>query len=46
MISNEEMIIFIKQIKLLINEYNKCQDLKIKEQIYEEIIVLSDLIDT
>jgi len=46
MISNEEMIIFIKQIKLLISEYNKCHDLKIKEQIYEEIIVLSDLIDT
>ncbi|WP_169908080.1 hypothetical protein [Metabacillus halosaccharovorans] len=46
MISNEEMIIFMKQIKLLINEYNKCYDVKIKEQIYEEIIVLSDLIDT
>ncbi len=46
MISNEEMILFMKQINLLINEYNKCHDLQIKEQIYEEIIVLSDLIDT
>lgn len=46
MISNEEMIIFIKQIKLLINEYNKCHDLQLKEQIYEEIVILSQLIDT
>lgn len=46
MISNEELIIFMKQINLLINEYNKCHDHQIKEQIYEEIIVLSDLIDT
>lgn len=46
MISNEELIIFMKQINLLISEYNKCHDYQIKEQIYEEIIFLSDLIDT
>ncbi len=46
MISNEELILFMKQINLLITEYKNCQDQQMKEQIYEEIIVLSDLIDT
>lgn len=44
MITNEEMIIFIKEIFLLINEYNRCNDEFIKSKISDEISFLSEII--
>lgn len=44
MISSEEMTIFIKEIYLLIIQYNRCDSPEIKKQINEEILILSDLI--
>ena len=44
MISSEEMITFIREIYLLINEYNRCDDLKIKNLINDDILFLSNII--
>ncbi|WP_157801040.1 hypothetical protein [Bacillus solitudinis] len=44
MISNEEMILFIKEIYLLTNEYEKCDEAVIKEQIYNDILFFSKII--
>lgn len=44
MISSNEMVTFIREIYLLINEYNRCTDNEIKEYIMLEITTLSDII--
>ncbi|MCM3714867.1 hypothetical protein [Halalkalibacter oceani] len=45
MISNEEMIIFIKEFYLLLNEYQKCEDEALKKQIHNDILFLSEIIE-
>lgn len=44
MIPSNEMTIFIKEIYLLIIQYNRCDSDDIKKQIYVEIMILSDVI--
>ncbi len=44
MISNEEMVIFIKEINLLINDYNRCDDILVKKQIYDDILLLNKVL--
>ncbi|MBO1515586.1 hypothetical protein [Metabacillus bambusae] len=44
MISNEEMTMFIKEIYLLIIQYNRCDSADIKNQINNEILILSEVI--
>ncbi len=44
MISEEEMSLFVREIYLLINEYQKCPDKSLKEKIYDEIQDLSKII--
>lgn len=45
MISNEEMIIFIKEFYLLLNEYQNCEDDDLKKQIKNDILFLSEIIE-
>jgi hypothetical protein len=44
MISNEEMIMFMKEINLLIKEYKRCDDEYIKRKINDDIFFLSEII--
>lgn len=44
MIKSEEMLIFINELVLLIEEYKRCNNLLIKEAIYNDIVLLSDVI--
>ncbi len=45
MISSEEMTIFIEELYSLIQDYKRCNDTKLKKQIHDEILVLSEIID-
>jgi hypothetical protein len=44
MISHEEMIIFLKEMYVLMNEYKRCEETQIKELIYNDIQFLGDVI--
>ncbi|WP_368505057.1 hypothetical protein AB3N04_05255 [Alkalihalophilus sp. As8PL] len=44
MISHEEMIIFLKEMYLLMNEYKRCEEAQIKELIYKDIQLLGEVI--
>lgn len=44
MIQNEEILIFIHQLGLLFDEYKRCKDTVIQEKIYDDILLLSDVI--
>jgi hypothetical protein len=43
-IKNEEMLIFINELGLLIEEYKRCRNEEIKELIYDDILLLSEVI--
>lgn len=43
-IKNDEMLIFINELGLLIDEYQRCKNTEIKEQIYDDILLLSEVI--
>jgi hypothetical protein len=43
-IKNEEMFIFIHELGLLIDEYQRCENTEIKEQIYDDILLLREVI--
>ena len=45
MITPEEMVIFIKDNYRLIIEYKNCSDQNIRKQIYEEILLMTEIID-
>ncbi|WP_157860764.1 hypothetical protein [Bacillus sp. LL01] len=44
MISHEEMIIFLKEMYLLMNEYKRCEEAQTKELIYNDIQLLGEVI--
>ncbi|MCT2536940.1 hypothetical protein NC661_16255 [Aquibacillus koreensis] len=44
MVSEDELQLFKKEIYLLIDEYDRCLDIKIKNQIYHDIELLLDVI--
>ncbi|SHG95185.1 hypothetical protein SAMN05216225_10965 [Ornithinibacillus halophilus] len=46
MISYEEKQIFIREMKVLINEYERCSQSTIKEQIYKDIKLIREVIDS
>jgi hypothetical protein len=43
-IKSEEMIIFINELGLLFDEYTRCSNTMIREEIYEDILLLSEVI--
>lgn len=45
MITPEEMIMFIKDNYRLITDYNNCSDQNVRKQIYEEILLMAEIID-
>ncbi|WP_210366095.1 hypothetical protein [Bacillus sp. REN3] len=45
MISEEEKWIFIRELRRLIDDYQKCPDTEFREQIHEEIMQLISVID-
>ncbi len=44
MVSAEEMVLFIKEIYLLINEYKRCNDAQLKELIKDDIMFFSEIL--
>ncbi|HWO98976.1 MAG TPA: hypothetical protein VNM45_22195 [Bacillus sp. (in: firmicutes)] len=45
MICDEEMALFIKEFGHLLDEYQKCEEGKLKSAIYEDILLLGSVID-
>ncbi|MCM3791295.1 hypothetical protein M3221_23455 [Domibacillus indicus] len=41
----EEVLIYINEIRLLYDEYLKCEDKKIKQMIHDDILSLVEAID-
>lgn len=46
MIVAEEHLIFIKQLGRLFDEFSKCKDDELKQEISEDIQLLSEVIDS
>lgn len=44
MVEDYEFVLFIKELGRLLNDYQKCDDGPIKNEIYNEIQLLSHLI--
>ena len=44
MVTNEELILFMRDLYSLICDYKKCENCNIKNQIYQEIQLLSEII--
>ncbi|WP_171038101.1 hypothetical protein [Aquibacillus sediminis] len=44
MVSKQEELIFIKELKLLINDFERCEDIEIKAKIHEDINLLVEVI--
>jgi hypothetical protein len=44
MIHEEEKLIFIRELGRLIEDYQRCSDMQFKEQIYEDIMQLIEVI--
>ncbi|MFD2043425.1 hypothetical protein ACFSTA_03445 [Ornithinibacillus salinisoli] len=42
MISKDELLFFINELQKLIKEHERCEDLKIKQLIQEDILFLSE----
>ncbi len=45
MISNEELVVFTKELNLLLDEFYRCDNFKIKKQIYADILFLVEIIE-
>ncbi|WP_162990090.1 hypothetical protein [Mesobacillus foraminis] len=45
MIYEDEKLIFIKELGRLIEDYQKCEDQKYKELIYDDIMQLIEIIN-
>jgi hypothetical protein len=45
MIHEEEKLIFIRELGRLIEDYQRCNDMQFKEQIYEDIMQLIEVIN-
>ncbi|WP_169907851.1 hypothetical protein [Priestia abyssalis] len=45
MICDEEMALFIKEFGHLLDQYQKCEEGKLKKAIYEDILLLGSVID-
>ncbi|MFS0882892.1 hypothetical protein [Virgibacillus sp. 6R] len=44
MASSEEMLLYIREIYKLINEYKDCDDDDTKNKIYDNILLLSEIL--
>ncbi|MFC3883816.1 hypothetical protein ACFOU2_10005 [Bacillus songklensis] len=44
MLYNDEILLFIEELGRLLNDYNKCEEGTIKQEIYKDILLLSDVI--
>ncbi|MBT2756880.1 hypothetical protein J7E71_13085 [Mesobacillus foraminis] len=45
-IGQNEILLFIKELGRLINDYQACMELDIRAQIYSEILLLSHILDS
>ncbi|MFC3885877.1 hypothetical protein ACFOU2_21330 [Bacillus songklensis] len=44
MLQDDEILLFIQELGRLLNDYNKCEEKAIKQEIYQDILLLSGVI--
>lgn len=45
MLSNDDLVLFTKELKLLLDEFFRCNNVQIKKQIYTDILFLIKIIE-
>jgi hypothetical protein len=44
-IGEKELLLFIKELGHLLEDHKRCKNKRVKKEIYQDILLLSDVID-
>ncbi|MGG1219922.1 hypothetical protein ABE236_20985 [Priestia endophytica] len=44
-IGEKELLLFIKELGHLLEDHKRCENKRVKKEIYQDILLLSDVID-